>query len=123
MVVARCTTLIILSLLLLANSWGAVLERQIVATLNGEWHFKADPQNVGEIEGWYQPGKVRNRTIVVPGSWEVSFGDLRTYNHAAWYERNFFVPANAKGRRIAAVFMGGQLVGQGVGQWPLGRRT
>jgi hypothetical protein len=103
---ARYLALMVLTLPFVANSWGAVLERHIVAPLNGDWHFKADPQNVGETEGWYQPGKIRDRTIVVPSSWEVIFGDLRTYNHSAWYERNFLVPANVKGRRIAAVFMG-----------------
>src|SRR5580704_8669003 len=86
---ARRLALIILTLSFAVSSRAAVLERHIVAPLDGEWHFKADPQNVGETQGWYQPGKIRDRTIVVPGSWEVSFGDLRTYNHAAWYERNF----------------------------------
>ena len=84
----------------------AVLDRHVITRLEGQWYFQPDPKDVGESEGWANPGRVRERTIPVPTSWQVVFEDLRRYVGTAWYEREFSIPADVRGRRVAIQFMG-----------------
>ena len=79
-------------------------------SLNGPWRFTFDPAAVGEQERWYVPGldrahatpygpntrgKTKPLTINVPFPWESpASGVMRPdYKGAAWYEREFTVPA------------------------------
>ncbi len=98
--------------------------------LNGAWEFEFDPEDVGEIEGWYVPGKHEFAdTIVVPFPWEshLAWGDgnragsedyfstrafldpaavthdnyLEARRHeTGWYHRTFTVPERWWGDRV-----------------------
>ncbi|UCF34196.1 MAG: alpha-galactosidase [Phycisphaerales bacterium] len=60
--------------------------------LNGQWLFRADPNDVGEKEAWYvQTADPADwRSIVVPVQWEAKGHE--GYDGAAWYRRTFELP-------------------------------
>lgn len=75
--------------------------------MNGTWRFLEDPDDVGEQQGWQDRGHERSdwRTIEVPGSWDVAFGDeLLGYRGAGWYARGFPAPARSAGERVRIRF-------------------
>jgi beta-glucuronidase len=88
--------------------------------LSGIWDFKADPQGVGEDDGWYN-GLNEARPIAVPGSWNEQYEDLFNYLDVAWYVRQTYVPASWQGQRVflrigsacyqATVYVNGERVG------------
>jgi hypothetical protein len=105
--------------------------------LNGQWRFAFDPHNVGEPERWYMaqparsgrllPGtqpKDKPMTITVPYPWESRLSGVAAteYKGAAWYEREFTVPAEWAGQRpylhfgavdwLARVWVNGRLVAE-----------
>ena len=80
------------------------LSRDLQESLNGDWHFKEDPNEVGEQEGWHRPGSVRGRVTRVPLPWQLAFDDLRGYSGTAWYERSFHLSDDYRGKRIALAF-------------------
>jgi beta-galactosidase/beta-glucuronidase len=82
-----------------------LLKRHVILDLGGDWHFKVDAEDVGEAEGWFIPGTVRDRQIPVPAPWQFVYDDLRHYVGAAWYERSFSVSEAHRDRRIAVVFI------------------
>jgi hypothetical protein len=82
------------------------LERPTQVSLNGDWFFRTDPKNVGEAEGWFRPGGVRDRVVPVPLPWQLAVPELREYLGVAWYARKFRVPPSAHGRRVAVEFLG-----------------
>ena len=82
-----------------------LLKRHVILDLGGDWHFKVDAEDVGEAEGWFIPGAVRDRQIPVPAPWQFVYDDLRHYVGAAWYERNFSVSEAHRDRRVAVVFI------------------
>src|SRR5438309_3116537 len=49
------------------------LERPHVISLDGDWHFKEDPKDIGEQEAWYRPASVRGRIGTVPLPWQIAF--------------------------------------------------
>ena len=85
------------------NSLVTILNREKVVDLAGRWRFRADPDDVGERERWFETG-VHDRLSIVPSTWQVVFEDLREYVGTGWYEREFTVSAVQRGKRIAAVF-------------------
>ncbi|MBO9709936.1 MAG: beta-glucuronidase [Caulobacter sp.] len=88
------------------------------------WRFRADPQDVGEAEGW-QKGLRDFRLIPVPASWNDIFDDMRNYVGSAWYETEFRVDKAWAGQRIhlrfgsvtytAKVWLNGKPIGGHVG--------
>jgi beta-glucuronidase len=72
-----------------------------VLDLSGIWRFKADPDDVGESDGWFN-GFQSDREIAVPGSWneQLEESGLLHYVGAAWYAAAVWVPAEFAGRRI-----------------------
>ena len=92
--------------------------------LSGVWKFWADPEQVGEREGWMR-GLSEHRVIPVPCSWNEIFDDLRNYTGAAWYQCDFVVDSAWAGRRIhlrfgsvayrAKVWLNGVLLGEHLG--------
>ena len=69
--------------------------------LNGQWDFVFDPKLIGEQEYWYTGPKrhtgkpEKNLSITVPFPWESKLSGVERpdYKGAAWYEREFTVPA------------------------------
>lgn len=59
-------------------------------TLDGEWKFVMDPQNVGEGEKWYIDFPQDAKSITVPGCWNTELGKLN-YMGVCWYKREFFL--------------------------------
>ena len=59
-------------------------------TLDGEWKFVMDPQNVGEGEKWYIDFPQDAKSITVPGCWNTELGKLN-YMGVCWYKRDFFL--------------------------------
>lgn len=107
-------------------------------SLNGPWRFAFDPGLIGEQEHWYlrnSRGKVhpaigrhqtesKPLTINVPFPWESPLSGVARpdYKGAAWYEREFTVPADWQGLRpflnfgavdwLARVWINGRLVAE-----------
>ena len=88
------------------NAIVAPILRPVQFSLAGDWHFRLDPDKVGEAEHWFEPGKVRDRVSKVPLPWQLAFDDLQEYLGVAWYERDFEIPAGHEDRRIALEFLG-----------------
>lgn len=100
--------------------------KRAIFDLGGYWNFKADPDEIGHQEKWYQnklSGEVH--TIAIPGSWNEQLAEqgLRNYVGKAWHETHFTIPEafqiNHKiWLRVAAadhkaeVWLNGQLVGE-----------
>ncbi|HEY5807956.1 MAG TPA: beta-glucuronidase [Povalibacter sp.] len=92
--------------------------------LSGLWQFRADPQEVGEKQGW-QNGLSEQRLIPVPCSWNELFDDLRNYNGAVWYQTTFRLERDWSGQRVylrfgsvayrGKVWLNGVLLGEHVG--------
>lgn len=90
--------------------------------LDGEWSFTTDPQDRGEREAWYERTSGFGRTVDVPNAWQLYGRDLLDYTGAAWYHREFEIPAAWDGRVIRLAFgasdyltrawFNGQLVGE-----------
>ena len=86
--------------------------------LDGTWSFATDPDDRGEKEEWYRPGKSlppmprpgyapsADGRIRVPGIWDnqgygVETAKLRhNFVGKGWYRRTAAVPADWKGRRV-----------------------
>ena len=67
--------------------------------LSGIWDFKADPDEVGENNGWAN-GLEGARPMAVPGSWNEQYTDLFNYTDRAWYVRRTYIPSGWRGQRI-----------------------
>jgi hypothetical protein len=111
-----------------------------IDNLQGQWLFHTDPYEVGENQGWQQPGfddSTGWRTIVVPGYWEpqgvtdprpgqppkpkigVEWTD---YDGVAWYRLRFVVPKEWAGQDLVLhvgsiddedrTYFNGKLIGQ-----------
>lgn len=90
--------------------------------LDGLWHFSFDPQKCGEAEGWMN-GLPSYQLMPVPGSFQDVFTDKESHDYCGdfWYETEFFMPANADGRKVylrfgsithrGSVYVNGQLCG------------
>ncbi|MGD0125311.1 MAG: glycoside hydrolase family 2 TIM barrel-domain containing protein [Terriglobia bacterium] len=90
--------------------------------LDGEWHFRLDPKNEGEAQGWRLPSASREgwSTVTVPHTWQIS-EESAGYLGVAWYRRSFDVPEAWSGKAIrlefeavyhsATVWVNGQPVG------------
>ena len=67
--------------------------------LNGPWPFAFDPQDAGEKDQWFTPGRhAFDRRIVVPFPWESrlsGIGDTE-YKGAAWYSRDITLPSGSQ---------------------------
>jgi hypothetical protein len=86
-------------------------------SLDGEWEFALDPNDVGENLQWFASGKSFDVKIHVPGAWEAEgVGEpglshpttperfripLRhEYVGSAWYRKTFRMPGGWNGKRI-----------------------
>ncbi|MDR0638994.1 MAG: beta-glucuronidase [Spirochaetaceae bacterium] len=74
--------------------------RQAVS-LDGMWKFRLDTQGSGIVDGW-KDGIGPADTIPVPASFQDFFTDKnsREYTGDFWYETEFFVPPERKGKSV-----------------------
>lgn len=92
--------------------------------LNGEWAFAFDDEDMGLKEGWMNPGKKLDKTILVPFCYQSKasgIGPTDDIHPIVWYRRSFRVPAEMAGQRVllkfgavdyaCRVFINGQLAG------------
>lgn len=97
------------------------LERRL--SLDGEWHFRLDPEDIGVQQGWFSTPDLLAERIQVPGSWQgQGFGhdglddtwDFRlkartfqaTYKGTGWYARILQVPQDWDQSRVWLNFGG-----------------
>jgi len=74
-------------------------------SLNGRWSFWPDVDDVTASGGFLNAASLtetlgRPRTIVVPGSWQAQFPDLRMWAGVAWYATTLRVPDGWRDRRV-----------------------
>ena len=72
-------------------------------SLDGPWSFATDPHDAGISERWYQRTGFE-RTLSLPGAWQLAGADLVAYTGVAWYQRSFEAPALASGERLVLGF-------------------
>ena len=70
-------------------------------SLDGRWRFRLDREQCGEEEGWFTR-TLEGRFSSVPGAWQYVFDDLHETTGVGWYQRDFELDAQLRGRRIAA---------------------
>jgi beta-galactosidase/beta-glucuronidase len=105
-------------------------QRSPWVNLNGQWGFDFDPQDAGEKEQWFAPGKhAFSKKIVVPFPWESKLSGIgdKDYKGVAWYSREVTLPNGEgwKGKNAwlivgacdweAKVWVNGQPAGEHVG--------
>ncbi|MEK5178074.1 glycoside hydrolase family 2 [Paenibacillus sp. FSL R5-0636] len=93
-------------------------------SLNGEWDFTFDDEDVGEEEQWYRADAkgLFSRVIQVPFAFQSKLSGIEdpSFHDVVWYRRTFEVPEGWNGKRIvlhfgavdylAKVWVNGQLV-------------
>jgi beta-galactosidase len=100
---------------------------EIVASLDGLWLFRTDPEKRGEALGWAAPRSAKDgwEEVAVPSTWQVS-EKTADYMGVAWYRREFPVPASWREKIVrvefeavfhtAEVFVNGRLAGSHTGK-------
>ncbi|MBQ4898687.1 glycoside hydrolase family 2 [Paenibacillus sp. Marseille-P2973] len=73
--------------------------------LNGEWDFRFDDDNVGEIEKW-QEQLAGSHKITVPFTYETQASGIGTpeFHSRVWYSKNVSIPKEAEGKRVILHF-------------------
>ena len=111
---------------------------ELRTSLSGDWRFRLDPDERGEVEKWYDYPFLFLDYIKVPGCWQgQGFGDdstdthketmtegrafRATYKGTGWYLKLFDIPAAWQGKRIwlnfgginptAKIWINGTLIG------------
>ena len=75
------------------------------SSLDGEWLFRTDPEDVGLRNTWFSeiPAPKDWTTVTVPHTWQVQ-SPFVEYRGVAWYQRNFDVPERWTGSAIRIEF-------------------
>ena len=89
-------------LFLICTEYNSLQAIRRTYSLNGEWLFCTDKQNIGEK--LYRKGLPDEAAKVqVPHTWNVQAG-LEDYVGQAWYARSIHIPKDAKGKDIRIKF-------------------
>jgi len=81
-------------------------EREII-DLSGFWSFRIDPENKGEKERWCEHRSFSGwDRLYVPACWNEQSSEYTWYMGVAWYEREFYIPEDWKGRIVFVAFEG-----------------
>ncbi len=77
-------------------------EARDVKDLSGLWNFRADTENRGYEERWYETPLEHAVRMPVPASYNdiVQDAGIRTHIGDVWYDRSFFIPQTMKGQRL-----------------------
>lgn len=77
-------------------------------SLNGEWDFTFDDEDVGEEEQWYRTDTkgLFSRVIQVPFAFQSKLSGIEdpSFHDVVWYRRTFEVPEGWNGKRIVLHF-------------------
>ena len=64
----------------------------VTPSLCGQWWFRTDPKNLGELQRWYGTNNSNAwRAVCVPHTWQIEEG-FEDYRGTAWYWRTFEAP-------------------------------
>lgn len=76
-------------------------------SLNGEWAFKTDPNNIGEQNNWYKPEFSVSGwdSMNVPTNWDTR-NEYSHYVGKGWYRKTISIPQNWKEKAIYLNFEG-----------------
>src|SRR5438132_2356201 len=86
-----------------------VINRKTIS-LNGDWHYIADPHEEGTARRFYLNGKLSGTrpfveydfnaspTLRVPGDWNFQRPELQLYEGTVWYQKSFDYHASANTR-------------------------
>lgn len=74
-----------------------------VLSLSGLWQFSLDTDERGEKNRWFEE-LPSSRPIGVPGSWNEQYEDTMFYMGTAWYQTDFYVPSDWRGRLVRLRF-------------------
>lgn len=95
-------------------------------TLNGEWDFAFDDDNLGLQEEWFKK-ELRQTKIVVPFCYQSALSTIQSdaYHPVVWYQRSFALPREWERRRVlihfnavdyhSILWVNGRLVGSHTG--------
>lgn len=63
------------------------------ASLNGIWKYSADPQKIGEANGYFKPDTDTSKwqDMKIPGNWAIENPDMFNYSGKVWFSRRFAV--------------------------------
>lgn len=98
--------------------------RDTFLNLNGLWQFAFDDEDRGLAQGWFAPGHLLPRQIVVPFAYQTPASGVGTEetHPILWYRRSFAVPPEMAGKRLllrfgavdyaCRVFVNGQQAGE-----------
>ena len=113
----RITLCLVFSLLILTATAKPAAVSSV--SLDGDWHFLADPS--GTLDGQKLASAPKVRPTRIPSSWQSQFDDLRDYAGVAWYWRTIAVDPPAADQvallrfgavdYAAQVFVNGQKAG------------
>lgn len=80
--------------------------RDTYQTLNGQWQFSFDDDDIGLKEGWFHQGHLLPMHILVPFSYQAKMSGIGTdeIHPIIWYRRSFNIPQEMEGKRILLRF-------------------
>jgi beta-galactosidase len=84
---------------------GKYLYGESRTSLDGEWMFKADYNDVGEKSQWFADSIDDNswERMDVPGSWELT-NEYSSYIGKSWYRKHFQSPERRQGQKVFIEF-------------------
>ena len=98
-------------------------QKRKTASLNGEWDFCLDKENIGKEREWYKNFPKEAEYINVPGCWNNELG-LFLYIGKAWYKKEFEVQKDCYLQLTfgavsgqADVYLDGEYLGEHYGGW------
>jgi len=89
--------------------WMILISNFLIAgenkSLNGLWHFKTDPYNIGEGEKWFDPKTSYDcwDEMEVPGNWDLH-NEYSDYAGDAWYSYTFGADDDWEEKAVRLVF-------------------
>jgi beta-galactosidase len=72
-------------------------------SLNTDWRFTVDPQDIGMKQAWYRRDLSNARMVVVPHTWNTDSLEQHHYGRA-WYQRSLPIPVEWRGKHLELVF-------------------
>ena len=87
---------------LCALGGAAALSAATRIDLNEDWHFKTDPLQQGDQQGWTSRMPEGTETVRVPHTWNI--GKYEDFEGAAWYFKTFDIPWDLRLKHVELHF-------------------